>query len=172
MRFLTSEQIAPLLAATVATMRAEVRGLGSEAGWRPAPGEWSVNECVGHLFEADERGFAGRIRAILGADGPILPQWDPAAVAEARRDHEADPLDLVEAFAARRSSGIALVRSLSEADLGRVGIHPVIGPIRVDKILGEWVHHDRNHVRQALAVTQSRIWPQMGATRRFSGPTA
>ena len=93
-------------------------------------------------------------------------------LAETRRDQEADPLELVEAFAARRSSGIALVRSLSEADLGRVGIHPVIGPIRVDELLAEWVHHDRNHVRQALAVTQARIWPQMGATRRFSDPTA
>ena len=172
MRFLAPDQIAPLLAATVATLRAEVRGLGLEAAWRPSPGEWSVNECVGHLYEADERGFAGRIRTILEADGPILVQWDQAAVAETRRDHEADPLELVEALAARRTSGIALVRSLSEADLGRVGVHPAIGPIRVDEILAEWVHHDRNHVRQALAVTQSRVRPQMGVTRRFSDPTA
>ena len=172
MSHLAAGQVAPLLAATVATLRAEVRGLGLESRWRPAPGEWSVNECVGHLFEADERGFAGRIRTILEADRPVLVVWDPPVVAESRRDHEADPLELVEAFAARRSSGIALVRSLSEADLERIGIHPAIGPIRIDELLAEWVHHDRNHVRQALAVTQSRIWPQMGATRRFSDPSA
>jgi hypothetical protein len=166
--FLGPDQIAPLLAATVATLRAEVRGLAAEARWRPAPGEWSVNECVGHLFEADARGFAGRIEAILAADGPLLATWDPPAMAAERHDDEADPIALVEAFAARRSEGIALVRSLSAGDLGRVGIHPNVGPLRVDEILAEWVHHDRNHVRQALAVSQARVWPQMGATRRFS----
>ena len=35
---------------------------GDDGGWRPAPGEWSANECVGHLIEAERRGFAGRIR--------------------------------------------------------------------------------------------------------------
>ncbi len=169
---LSSDEIAPLLAATVATLRAEVRALGREAGWRPAPSEWSVSECVGHLFEADERGFAGRIRTILGADRPVLVEWDPPAIAAARHDDQADPIELVEAFAARRSTGIALVRSLNEADLARVGIHPSIGPLRVDELLAEWVHHDRNHVRQALAVSQARVWPQMGATRRFSDPEA
>src|SRR5476649_358975 len=99
---LTPDEIAPLLAATVATLRAEVRGLGFEARWRPAPGEWSVNECVGHLMEADARGFAGRIRAIVAQDGVELVSWDPTVVAAARHDDEADPIELVEAFAVRR----------------------------------------------------------------------
>ncbi len=167
---LAPERIAPLLAATVATMRAEVRGLGPEAGWRPAPGEWSVSECVGHLIECERRSFAGRIRLILETDGVRLASWDQAAVAAERRDGEANPIELVESFATLRSEGIALVRSLTAADLGRVGIHPEIGPLRVDELLGAWVHHDRNHIRQALAVTQARVWPQMGATHRFSDP--
>ena len=170
MSALGPDQVAPLLAATVATLRAEVRALGLEARWRPASGEWSVNECVGHLLEAERRGFAGRIRAIRATDGVLLTTWDPTVVAAARHDDEADPLELVEAFAAERSLGIALVRALAPAELGRIGIHPKVGPLRVDEILGQWVHHDRNHVRQALAVTQARVWDQMGATRQFSQP--
>jgi hypothetical protein len=165
---LSPGQIAPLLAATVATLRAEVRGLVGEARWRPAPGEWSVNECVGHLIEAEQRGFAGRIRLILATDGVALSDWEQAAVAAARHDEAADPIELVESFAALRSEGIALVRSLAPADLGRVGIHPAVGPLAIRDLLGEWVHHDRNHVRQALAVTQARVWPQMGGAQRFS----
>ena len=46
-------------------------------------------------------------------------------------------------------------------------MHPDVGPLRVDELLGEWVHHDRNHVRQLLAVTQARVWRQMGNARRF-----
>ena len=59
--------IAELLAATAATVAEELRALGADAGWRPAAGEWSANECVGHLIEAERRGFAGRIRTILAA---------------------------------------------------------------------------------------------------------
>ena len=67
-----------------------------------------------------------------------------------------------------RTESVALVRSLTPADLERVGQHPEVGPLRVDELLGEWVHHDRNHLRQMLAVSQARVWGQMGNARRFS----
>jgi hypothetical protein len=167
--------IADLLTATTTTVEAELAGLGAAAGWRPAPGEWSANECVGHLIEAERRGFAGRIRRIIEAgqgDRPHLPPdleaWDPPAVAEARQDHLREPRELAEEFMSLRADGVALVRTLTEADLARSGVHPEVGPLRVDELLGEWVHHDRNHVRQLLAVTQARVWGQMGNARRFS----
>jgi hypothetical protein len=31
----------------------------------------------------------------------------------------------------------------------------------------EWVHHDRNHLKQLLANVQARVWPEMGNARRF-----
>ena len=168
---LDREIIAGLLAATVTTVTDELRGLGPEAGWRPADGEWSANECVGHLIEADQRGFGGRIRTILAADpgSPVrLETWDPPAVAAARADHERDPESLIADFMALRAEGVELVRSLRPDDLRRSGTHPEVGELRVDELLAEWVHHDRNHVRQLLAVTQARIWDQMGNAQRFS----
>ena len=66
-------RIADLLAASVATVVAELVSLGDDGGWRPEPGEWSANECVGHMIEAERRGFAGRIRRILAADRPDIP---------------------------------------------------------------------------------------------------
>lgn len=164
--------IAALLKATATTVAAELVALGGDGGWRPAPGEWSANECVGHLIEAERRGFAGRIRRILAADRPDIPPdleaWDPPAVAEARRDHLRPAAELATEFTDLRRDGVALVRSLSADDLSRVGLHPDVGELRVDELLGEWVHHDRNHVRQLLAVTQTRVWGQMGNARRFS----
>ena len=165
-------RIADLLAASATTVIAELVALGDEGGWRPEPGEWSANECVGHLIEAERRGFAGRIRRILAADRPDIPadleDWDPPAVAEARRDHLRSGAELAAEFDALRAHGVRLVRSLKAADMARVGIHPLVGPLRVEELLGEWVHHDRNHVRQMLAVTQARVWAQMGNARRFS----
>ncbi len=169
---LSAETIADLLAATALTITTELEALGSDGGWRPEPGEWSANECVGHLIEAERRGFAGRIRTILAADRPDLPPdleaWDPPAVAEARRDHLRPSRELALEFAEMRAPAVDLVRGMQAADMGRLGIHPQIGPLRVDELLGEWVHHDRNHIRQLFAVTQSRVWNQMGNARRFS----
>ena len=71
-------------------------------------------------------------------------------------------------FEALRTEGVELVRGLRPADLELAGMHPEVGLLRVDELLGEWVHHDRNHIRQMLAVTQARVWPQMGNARRFS----
>jgi DinB family protein len=164
--------IADLLDASAMTVVAELDALGPEAGFRPAPGEWSANECVGHLIEAERRGFAGRIRVILapgpGGEPPILETWEQTAVAEARRDHLRPPADLRDEFVELRRQSIVLVRGLVPDDLSRVGIHPHVGPLRVGELLGEWVHHDRNHIRQMLAVTQERVWGQMGNARRFS----
>jgi DinB family protein len=163
--------IADLLGATSVVVTGELRGLGPDAGWRPAPGEWSASECVGHLIEADQRGFGGRIRTILAAApgaSPRLAAWDPPAVAAARQDHLRPVEELIADFVALREEGIALVRRLAPDDLSRSGSHPEVGELRVDELLGEWVHHDRNHVRQMLAVTQARVWAQMGNAREFS----
>ncbi len=75
--------------------------------------------------------------------------------------------ELAAEFDALRTDGLALVRGLRPVELARLGNHPEVGPLRVDELLGEWVHHDRNHVRQMLAVSQARVWPQMGNARRF-----
>ena len=169
---LAPDRIADLLDASGSTVVAELIALGDAGGWRPEPGEWSANECVGHLIEAERRGFAGRIRRILagsGNDAPVeLEGWDPPAVAEARADHLRDGAELADEFASLRADGVRLVRGLGPTDLERSGLHPDVGLLRVDELLGEWVHHDRNHVRQMLAVTQARVWAQMGNAQRFS----
>jgi DinB superfamily len=168
---LAADRIADLLAASATTVIAELVALGDQGGWRPEPGEWSANECVGHLIEAERRGFAGRIRRILATDRPAIPadleDWDPPAVAEARRDHLRSGAELAAEFEAMREDGVRLVRGLRPVELARVGIHPTVGPLRVDELLGEWVHHDRNHIRQMLAVSQASVWSQMGNARRF-----
>jgi hypothetical protein len=168
---LTPGQVAGLLESSAAIVVAELGGLGDQAGWRFEPAEWSANECVGHLIEAERRGFAGRIRHILAvpADQPAtLEAWDPPAVAASRRDDRRPAAELAAEFARLRADSVAFVRALRPDDLPRFGNHPEVGPLRVDELLGEWVHHDRNHIRQLLEVTQRRVWDQMGNARRFS----
>ncbi len=136
--------------------------------WHPAPGEWSVKEVLGHLIEAERRGFAGRIRVILDAKDPALERWDQNAVARARDDDARDVHVLLEELTALRNDGIALAQQLGPADLGRGGHHPTVGYLRVGDLLHEWVHHDRNHLKQILANVQASAWPYMGNSQKFS----
>jgi hypothetical protein len=162
-------QVAALVRATVTMLEAELAALPpSLLRWHPAAGEWCVNEVLGHLIEADRRGFAGRIRTILDApDSPLTP-WDQDAVARERRDCERDTRELLAELAALRREGAALVERLQPADLARSGRHPKAGDLRVGEIMQEWVHHDRTHVKQILANVQAYAWPAMGNTQKFS----
>jgi hypothetical protein len=170
-RPLSPGEVAALLRATAATIRAELGALPEEvASWRPGPGEWCVKEALGHLIEAERRGFAGRVEQILAEPAPRFTPWDQPAVARARRDHERPLTDLLAEFEPLRAASATLVAGLTEADLDRGGQHPTVGYLRIGDLLHEWVHHDRNHVRQMLAAVQAAVWPHMGNARRFSQP--
>jgi hypothetical protein len=167
---LAPADVAALLPATVALLRVEIAALPERVlAWHPAPGEWCVKDVLGHLIEADRRGFDGRIRIILGGDTPALARWDPPEVARARRDCEQPAAALLEELADLRQASVALVHGLREADLDRAGQHPTVGRLRVRDLLQEWVHHDRTHVRQALANVQAYVWPAMGNSQKFAG---
>jgi hypothetical protein len=166
---LAPDRVADLLASATEIVAAELTALGDElAGWRPAPGEWSANECVGHLIEADRRGFAGRISRILAENGVAEPGWDQLAVAVQRRDDRRPVADVLAEWRAGRVEAVALVRSLGPSDLSRHADHAAVGRLTVGELLEEWVFHDRNHIRQLLANAQARVWPAMGNTRRFT----
>ena len=60
--------------------------------------------------------------------------------------------------------------ALAPGDLAKGGRHPAVGHLRIADLLAEWVHHDRNHLRQMLANVQAYVWPHMGNARRFSEP--
>ncbi len=169
-RAFTPAEVASLLGATIPILRAELAVLpGALLRWHPAPGEWCVNEVLGHLIETERRGFAGRIRIMLDGDEPQLETWEQEAVARARGDCERDATALLDELATMREASVRLVESLGVADLRRGGHHPVVGYLRVGDLLHEWVHHDRNHVKQALANVQAFVWPAMGNAQRFSG---
>jgi hypothetical protein len=158
-----------MLGAATTALRGELTALPPALlSWHPAPGEWCAKDVLGHLIEAERRGFAGRIRIILEHDQPAFERWDPDAVARERRDCEGDVAALLDELAALRKDSVALVNGLREGDLRRAGQHPAVGRLTVCDLLHEWVHHDRNHLRQILANVQAYVWPAMGNARRFS----
>ncbi len=166
---MTPAEIADLLESGGEAFAGTLRSLNPElASWHPAKGEWCVNECAGHVIEAEKRGFAGRIRMILGADEPDLPGWDRASVGRARDDCAKPPRELADELSSLRAESVAMIRSLKPEQLPRGGNHADVGRLTVNDLLHEWVHHDGNHLRQALANVQAYVWGDMGNARRFS----
>jgi hypothetical protein len=162
-------QIAPLLRSLPDMLQIELDALPpGVAGWHPGPDEWCAKDVIGHLIEAERRGFAGRIQQILGHAEPALEEWDPVQLARERRDCERDAVDLLHELKGLRRESVGLVARLSAADLDRAGIHSRVGRLRIGDLLHEWVHHDRNHLRQILANLQAFAWPHMGNAQRFS----
>jgi DinB superfamily len=168
-RALTPPETAELLRAAAASIRAEVSALPAPLlEWHPAAGEWCIKEVLGHLSEAERRGFAGRIRIILNENEPTFQTWDQDEVARARKDCERDAAALLTEFMGLREEGAVLAAGLTAADLARGGHHPKVGYLTVGDLLHEWVHHDRNHLRQMMANVQALAWPYMGNAQRFS----
>jgi hypothetical protein len=153
-----------------AAMVAELQSAPDDvASWHPAAGEWCARECLGHLVEAERRGFNGRIRQILAQSEPALAGWDQQAVQRGRNDCSKATALIVEEFERMRSDSVQLVGGLHVEDLQRGGTHESVGHITVSDLLHEWLHHDRNHFRQLQANVQAYVWPTMGNCQRFSG---
>jgi hypothetical protein len=160
--------IAALLRAGLESVKAEAGALDqAQLSWRPAEDAWCINEVIGHLIEAERRGFAGRIQRFLETDRPLCETWDPPAVAHGRGDCARDGRDLVREFEQLRLESLRLVENLTPDQLDRSGLHPAVGELTVRDLLHEWVFHDRNHIQQIFDNVKALMWPRMGNSRRF-----
>jgi len=100
---------------------------------------------------------------------PKLEAWDQDAVEKQRNDCARVTDSVWMEFMGLRHDSVTLVRSLKPADLDRSGVHPKVGDLKVRWLLHEWIHHDRNHTKQLLAIAQERVWPHMGNSQLFKG---
>ena len=135
-------------AATVARLRAIVRDAGPLVAVRPAPGEWSVVECLGHLTDG-ELIVAARARWILAEDEPDIVGYDQDRWVDALRHGQDDPDDLITLFDALRTANLRLWAATPPADRARVGMHRERGPESYELITRLAAGHDRFHVAQA-----------------------
>lgn len=115
--------------------------------FRPAPGEWSIVEVVGHLNDVEAL-YSARIRQMLATDNPTLAPFDPDETVR-QRDYQNKQIGfLVISFAERRAEHLELLGVLRPGQLARMGIHPTRGPLSVAQKIGILAWHDGNHSRQ------------------------
>ncbi len=123
------------------------RDLPADLLARPAaPGQWSALNCLQHLVDAERFVFPARVRAFLAARD--FDAFDPDRQGTvARTDRSA--AELAAEFAVLRGESLALLATLTPADLSRPGVHPELGPVTLSHLLHEWAGHDLMHTVQA-----------------------
>jgi DinB superfamily len=143
-----------VLAATPAAIEQRTRPLaGALLERRPAAGEWSAAELVGHLWDA-ELAYGFRARMILTRDRAPLIGYDQEAWARLARPPVAE---LLAAFTALRNANLVLARGTPTAWWDRLGIHEERGPTSFRLATETIAGHDRAHLLQldqAIAALQ------------------
>lgn len=115
-----------------------------QAGFRYAPGKWSVREVLGHLIDA-ERVFGYRAMRIARGDTTPLPGFDENAYA-AHAGHDRYPLaELLAEFEALRKSHVSMLTHLDGDALMRVGTANG-QPVSVRALVFIMVGHARHHL--------------------------
>jgi uncharacterized damage-inducible protein DinB len=145
-------------AAGPALVRQAVAGLSREQLLaRPIEGKWSSLEVVCHLADF-EAVFVDRLTSVIAENEPTLPGRDEQKYAARLAYHQRDLEEQLRLIEACRGHVTRILRTLSDADLARKGIHTEAGPLTLEQLLGRIISHIQHHVkfihekRQALGV--------------------
>jgi uncharacterized damage-inducible protein DinB len=153
----TTDELIDSLAKTTSVLDGLLAGADDAlAHARPAEGEWSAVEAIGHLVDAEERAVA-RISQVTQENDPELAGYDADALVR-ERDYQSQPLDTVmNRFLALRAERIAALRALTSEQWQRTGIFMGRGATPLTAITVHMIWHDANHlaqIAQALAVAR------------------
>ncbi len=110
----------------------------------PVPGEWSAAQTVGHIFDVDVV-YGFRWRLVLTEDNPVYPGYDEKSWTGLPR---LDFWAMLNAWEGLRASNIVLLRSLSDEDWQRTGVHGEQGPENIDVMIRKLAGHDLAHTDQ------------------------
>ena len=126
----------------------EITGLDQEQLRRPeGPGKWSMIEVIEHLADS-ELVWAYRLRLVLAEDRPTLTGYDQDEWAQRLQYADGSLEEAFDQIRNLRAANLRLIRSLTDKQLQRVGIHEERGPETIEHMIRLYAGHDLIHRRQ------------------------
>jgi hypothetical protein len=113
------------------------------AGFRYAPGKWSIGEVLGHIIDT-ERVLGYRALCVARGDVRSLPSFDENEYAAAAGHDHYPLIELLEEFCELRRSHILMLRHLDDSAWQRVGCvneHPTSTRALAFIMAGHVRHH-------------------------------
>ena len=116
--------------------------------FRPAEGEWSINEVIGHLRDKAEI-WGRRLYMVYSQTDPVLPSFDGEASVVDHDYQDADPRRLI---AEMRELRLQTVAMLDHApDWTRIGQHGDMGRRTLKQFAEALVEMEAEHIDQVRA---------------------
>ncbi len=146
------------IAEAPARLRAAVAGLTPgqiETPYRE--GGWTVRQVVHHVPDSHMQAFI-RIKLGLTETDPVIKPYNEAAWA-LLGDVEGTPLEtslvLLETLHLRF---VVLLKSIAPEDWSRQIVHPEMGALTLDRVLGLYAWHGRHHVAHVTKLRERNGW--------------
>ena len=117
---------------------------------RPAAGEWSAIEVVGHMINKMQI-WTSRAELIMVEERPALPAYDQDALV---RDHDyqhADPEAVFEQLRQECERFAILVERVPTSALQREGVHEEFGPMTLRQCIEAPLESAQEHLEQLRA---------------------
>ena len=117
---------------------------------RPAAGEWSAVEVVGHMIDTMQI-WTSRVERLMVEERPALARYDQDALV---RDHDylhADPEVLFEHLRQACERFATLVERIPSSALRREGVHEEVGPITLCQCIEAPLESVPGHLEQLHA---------------------
>lgn len=110
------------------------------------PGEWSVAQNVHHLADSHMNAFI-RTKLMLTEDNPTFKPYDQDAWA-LTPDYAPSIGESLSILRGLHARWCALFENLTDEEIVRPGLHPELGPYRIDLILQGYNRHSDAHIDQ------------------------
>ena len=153
-----------ILERTPAVLQALLAGLHDD--WimnNEGPETFSPYDIIGHLIHGEKTDWTARAKMILEfGNTQTFVKWNREAMYE---ESEGKTLQqLLDEFAEIRKENMGWFKALNltENDLDKKGMHPVLGEVRLRNLLATWVVHDLTHIAQITRVMAKQYKSEMG----------
>jgi DinB superfamily len=120
-------------------------GVFGDFSHRLTPDKWSAQENLAHLARYHEI-FLERIDRILNEDHPVFSRYRAEEDTEWQIWQQRQYSDLLERLAALREQLVLKLKSLSDQDFQRVGVHPKFAELELSKWLEFFLVHEGHHL--------------------------
>jgi uncharacterized damage-inducible protein DinB len=141
-------QLQDFLAVTLSGVSAETLNA------KPVPGKWSAHEQFAHLARYHQV-FLQRIDRILAEQAPEFPRYRAEDDPEWPAWTSLPTPQLLVRISSMRAKLMARLRSLSEEDFERIGVHPKFGAMSLSLWLEFFLVHEAHHLLAILQLVRS-----------------
>ena len=158
-----------ILDRTPAVLQALLAGLPDD--WvmpNEGPETFSPYDVIGHLVHGEKTDWVVRAKMILEfGNTQTFVKWNRFAQYEESKGKSLQ--QLLDEFAAMRKENMLWFKALNltEDDLDRKGMHPVLGDVTLRHLLATWVVHDLTHIAQITRVMAKQYKSEMGPWPQF-----